>query len=106
MKCALCPVVVAGETCLGESVTRLCEFARTRNDYRRQLARLAHAPAGPPAVHDLSDVLAEVAHCPHRGPVLPATFQPECGCSELTECRAGRGARPGLVALSDCLACV
>ena len=108
MKCPLCPVDAAGRTCLGESIPKLCALAQTRNDYRRQLARLAQQPADGPVrgAHDLAGVLAEVAVCPERGSSLPATFQPDCGCSELTECRGGRGVMAGLVALQDCLACV
>jgi hypothetical protein len=54
---------------------------------------------------ELRDVLASVASCPHRGGVLPVSLQPECGCAELTECRAGKGTIKGVVALGDCLAC-
>ena len=50
--------------------------------------------------------LARVAACGHRGPVLPVSQQPECGCAELSECRAGKGRVPGRVALSDCVRCV
>jgi len=58
----------------------------------------------PPQVDRAS--LALVSACPHRGPVLPVSRQPECGCAELTECRAGKGKRPGAVTLAECLACV
>jgi hypothetical protein len=50
--------------------------------------------------------LARVAACAHRGPVLPVSQQPECGCAELSECRAGKGRVPGRVVLSDCVRCV
>jgi glycosyltransferase involved in cell wall biosynthesis len=51
---------------------------------------------------------ARLDACPHRGPVLPLSMQPSCGCAskELSECRAGKGAAPGRVTLRDCLACV
>jgi hypothetical protein len=60
-------------------------------------------PSDSPA---MSATLALVAACPDRGSVLPVSQQPECGCAELTECRRGKGARPGAVTLSECLACV
>jgi hypothetical protein len=47
-----------------------------------------------------------VSRCPDRGRELPATLQPECGCFERTECRAGRGEPPGQVTTTDCIACV
>lgn len=51
--------------------------------------------------------LARVAACPDRGPVLPHSQQPECGCGgELSGCRAGRGRVAGRVTLRECLACV
>ena len=45
--------------------------------------------------------------CEARGSVLPISEQDDCGCRgrELTECRAGRGAKPGRVTLLDCLGC-
>jgi hypothetical protein len=49
-------------------------------------------------------VLAAVRGCPDRGPVLPHHRQPECGCAELTECRASRGAS-GAVTLEECVRC-
>lgn len=106
MKCATCPV--AAGACLGESVPRLCVLARTRSDYRRQLVRtaVASAPAASDEAIDLSAALGAISACPHRGPVLPLSLQPECGCSELSECRAGRGLVPGRVTLTDCLECV
>ena len=105
MKCEGCPVA-PGLTCLGESVGRLCHLARTRADYRRHFVRLATegaALAGRPV--DLDEVLAAVTGCPQRGGVLPVSDQAECGCSELTECRAGHGRRAGQVTLQDCRAC-
>ena len=108
MKCSACPVKSGALICLGESVERLCVLSKTREDYRRQLVRLAAEASDPPAARsvELDDVLAAVAVCPHRGGVLPVSLQPECGCSELTECHAGKGAVTGVVALGDCLACV
>lgn len=50
-------------------------------------------------------VLAAVAACPHRGSVLPVGRQPECGCAELTECRAGKGRRAGEVTRAECMEC-
>jgi hypothetical protein len=50
-------------------------------------------------------VLAAVARCPDRGDVLPVSLQPECGCAELTRCRAGLGAVPGSVTTADCVRC-
>lgn len=48
-----------------------------------------------------------VIACPDRGSVLPVSEQDDCGCRgrELTECRAGLGAKPGRVTLRDCLDC-
>jgi len=107
LRCAGCPVP-AGSSCLGEAVPRLCELARARDDYRRQLARHAArtpAAAAPASTSDLAVILAAVNACPDRGGALPVALQPECGCAELTECRAGLGSRPGRVTLADCLAC-
>ena len=54
---------------------------------------------------DQPAILDAVAACPDRGPVLGVSFQAECGCGELTGCRAGRGSVPGRVTLDDCLIC-
>jgi hypothetical protein len=48
--------------------------------------------------------LAAVHNCPDRGSVLPWADQPECGCAELSECRAGLG-RAGAVTLEECVRC-
>ena len=106
MKCETCPAPVG--TCLGESVPRLCDLASSREDYRRHLARLAEGEAGEPSgrTFTIEAVLSRVSACPDRGQVLPPGEQPECGCSERTECRAGRGVPSGSVTLPDCLACV
>lgn len=104
MKCSDCPV--PGGNCLGERAGRLCELAATRPDYRRLLvdqARMATATVERPPTLDA--LLAAVAACRHRGPTLPHSAQAECGCGELTECRAGRGKLAGRVTLRDCLAC-
>ena len=105
MKCSRCPV--SEGHCLGERATRLCELAATRPDYRRLLAEQAREVAAtggrPPS---LDALLAAVSACGHRGRTLPHTTQAECGCGELTECRADRGRSPGRVTLRDCLACV
>jgi hypothetical protein len=50
-------------------------------------------------------VLAAVASCPDRGEVLPHAQQPECGCAELTRCRAGKGSVAGRVTTTDCVVC-
>lgn len=68
-------------------------------------------PAAPDPDPPPNPDLAAVSACPHRGPTLPHTQQPEatgcgCGSAELTECRAGRGRRPGAVTLAECLECV
>lgn len=57
--------------------------------------------AGP----DQRTVLAAVNACPELGPSLPISQQPECGCAELYECRAGRGETPGRVTMGDCRDC-
>jgi hypothetical protein len=105
VKCAHCPV--AEGPCLGERAPRLCELAGTRPDYRRllieQARRIAEAGGRAPT---LDDLLGAVATCPYRGGVLPHRLQAECGCGELSHCRAGCGAIPGRVTLRDCLACV
>lgn len=55
---------------------------------------------------ELLPLLAKVAACEHRGSVLGVSRQPECGCEmELTECRAGRGRRPGEVTVHECIQC-
>lgn len=53
-------------------------------------------------------LLAAVAVCPDRGSELPERLQPSgcCAGAALTECRAGKGKRPGKVTLAECLACV
>jgi hypothetical protein len=59
-----------------------------------------HTPA------QIAQVLDAVRGCPDRGSVLPHTEQPECGCAERTECRAGRGrSGGGAVTLEDCVRC-
>ena len=57
------------------------------------------------AREDLARVLHAVSACPERGGVLPHTEQPECGCAELSACRAGRGTFPGRVTTTDCVVC-
>ncbi len=108
MRCVSCPVTDCGAVCLGQTIPRLCTLARSRQDYRHQLVRLARpqAEAAPHAPHDLDAILATVASCSDRGSVLPLSEQPECGCSELNECREGRGAVAGRVTLQDCITCV
>jgi hypothetical protein len=54
---------------------------------------------------DSGRLLTAIGSCPSRGPVLPVSQQAECGCSELTECRAGKGATPGRVSMDECLVC-
>jgi hypothetical protein len=56
---------------------------------------------------EFARVLAAIAGCPDRGSVLPTSLQPECGCAELSECRAGkgRGREPGQVTTADCMRC-
>jgi hypothetical protein len=106
MRCATCPVV-RGD-CLGETVPRLCELARDRDDYRRLLVARAigaEPPRSAPVVASRR-TLDLVSSCPDRGPVLPVSLQPECGCAELSECRAGKGTPAGRVTLRNCLACV
>lgn len=66
---------------------------------------MRHAPPFtpyPPAL--VGRVLEAVRTCPDRGPVLPTSSQPECGCAELTECRAGGGPSSG-VTLEACVRC-
>jgi len=83
-------------------------LATTRLDYRNELVRLATKVQEEPAAatYNLNAVLASIASCVNRGMVLPVSLQPECGCAELTECRAGRGAGAGGVTLQECIACV
>jgi hypothetical protein len=105
VKCSHCPV--PGGNCLGERAGRLCELATTRPDYRRLLveqAQMATATVERPPTLDA--LLAAVSACRHRGSTLPHSAQAECGCGELTECRAGQGKISGRVTLRDCLACV
>ena len=55
---------------------------------------------------EMSRVLVAVRTCPDRGSVLPHSVQPECGCAELTACRAGLGrAGAGAVSLEECVRC-
>jgi hypothetical protein len=108
MKCETCPVEAHCAVCLGETVPRLCTLATTRADYRVQLIRLADKSSREASqpVLDLDELLCSVRLCSHRGALLPQRLQPECGCAELTECRAGRGSHAGRVTLQDCVACV
>lgn len=102
MKCPGCPS--PGDHCLGESIPRLCELARTRPDYRGYLGR--HVARVRADKVELRDALAAVSGCPARGSPLPTSLQAECGCGELTECRDGHGSIPGRVNLRECLSCV
>lgn len=108
MRCSNCPVLIEEVSCLGETIPRLCVLASTRQDYRNQLVRLADAaPIGPARREfDLDAVLAAIACCADRGPVLPRSLQPECGCAELTECLRGLGEQAGRVTLQDCIRCI
>lgn len=109
MKCPTCPATALGHCqCLGEVVPRLCQLAKARPEYRRELRRLARERSEDREIPRASVevLLSKVACCHDRGGVLPASEQPACGCLELTECRAGRGERAGRVTLQDCLACV
>ena len=57
---------------------------------------------------EMSRLLVAVRTCPDRGSVLPHSVQPECGCAELTACRAGlgrAGAGAGAVSLEECVRC-
>lgn len=63
-----------------------------------------HAYPRPTEPAEIRRVLEAVRTCPDRGAVLPHPLQPECGCAELTECRAGRGRR-GAVTLEECVRC-
>ena len=95
-----CPIA----PCPGEADPGACAHIAALDAWRalgvdEQSARSARRPAIDPAVRDA------VHACPHRGPVLPVSQQPECGCAELTECRAGKGIRPGGVTLRECLDC-
>ncbi len=106
LKCPTCPVTSG--ICLGETVSRLCCLARSREDYRRLLVTMAAGDVlaeTPPGDAGLK-ALGLVSACPARGSVLPLKFQPECGCAELSECRRDKGKSPGRVTLRECLACV
>jgi len=97
---ARCPT----SPCPGASDPGVCAHVAALDAWRalsddEQATRSARRPAIDPAVRDA------VNACPHRGPVLPVSQQPECGCAELSECRSGRGARPGRVTLRECLDC-
>jgi hypothetical protein len=61
-------------------------------------------PATIPGGEGRARVLARIAACPDRGKSLPISEQPECGCAELYECRAGVGG--GKVTTRDCWECV
>jgi len=58
----------------------------------------------PTTLAEMRAVLDAVAACPDRGATLPHSRQPECGCAELTECRAGCK-RPAAVTLEACVRC-
>lgn len=89
--------------CVSSGWSRGCELAYVlgRADYRDLIRR--RTLAGPAAQ---AERLALVLGCSARGPVLPVSLQPECGCAELSECRSGRGKTAGRVTLAECLECV
>jgi hypothetical protein len=62
-------------------------------------------PIDVPDVEARVRVLAAIRTCPQRGASLPVSLQPECGCAELYECRAGKGKVPGQVTTADCWTC-
>lgn len=102
MRCPDCRHT-AENACLGERLPRLCG----RADYAGYLAA-APDPATADAVAAVAarnGLLARVAACPDRGSVLPVSLQAECGCGELSECRAGRGSVSGRVTLQNCMDC-
>jgi len=97
---ATCPT----SPCPGSADPGVCSHVAALAAWRalgddEQADRSARRPAIDPAVRDA------VNACPDRGPVLPVSLQPPCGCAELSGCRAGKGAMPGRVTLRDCLAC-
>jgi hypothetical protein len=98
-RCAICPVP-GGSACVLYGLPHLC----VSDEHRRMAVRLAGAEAARPRADGAT--LARVRECPHRGGVLPVSRQAECGCGELTECRAGKGRTPGAVTLDECLGCV
>jgi hypothetical protein len=112
--CEGCPRIAARKPppCPAQTVGGgvMCRLARDGVEpYKRNVIHgLNHTrPASRPLeVKPDPRILIGVAECPHRGGVLPVSFQPECGCRELTECRLGKGApRPG-VTLAECIACI
>jgi hypothetical protein len=112
--CEGCPRAARGKPmpCPGQSVGGgiLCMRAKEGIElykYKVIYGLSASRPSSrPPESRPDPRILIAVAECPHRGGVLPVSFQPECGCRELTECRLGKGApRPG-VTLAECIACI
>lgn len=99
MRCADCPVKTE-ITCAFDvrGWTKRCE-AISRGD-SHQIYQAASQSEGQKA-----ESLEAVKNCPSRGPTLPHTLQPDCGCAELSECRAGKGTVPGRVTLQNCIEC-
>ena len=106
MRCPDCPVAPDRHCLCEDAPNGLC----SRPEYRDLAARCAANPERclPMTEERKRELLPLVSACPHRGHVLGVSQQRECGCAELTECRAGEGPahRPGAVTLAECLACV
>ncbi len=94
--------------CRGEAELTVCSHWNRLNSWRAvstaeqiQRAEVLTRTSLDPRVRDA------VNGCEARGSVLPVSEQDDCGCRgrELTECRAGLGAKSGRVTLLDCLRC-
>ena len=107
-RCARSDQACPADPCRGATEPAACDHWRRLLAWRAVPAAEQVARAGAASRVALDPRVRDAVNaCPDRGPVLPISQQDDCGCRgrELTECRAGRGARPGRATLADCLAC-
>ena len=106
-RCARQPLVTEcplGTRCPGRKDKGVCDLL-TKLAVWRATALDDQTKRMGSAVDEIKRLLPLVAACPDRGSVLPVSIQAECGCGELSECRAGKGNYPGRVTLQDCIDC-
>jgi hypothetical protein len=105
MKCETCPVPGA-TACEGEFVPRFCALAKTREDYRHLLLKMAGiaGTSAKTAINPHMERLFLVWSCDYRGGPVD-----ECACTGQMHCGLGQGTfrnEPFAVSTTDCLRCV